>query len=195
MTVANTDPPPPPRPAASRRHEVHRFLGRLHERLDGIDAGRLWSLTPTELGAYVEEAYAAQARLAALTLGLLAQADASELAAYDGRVNLVAWLRERVRLAPAEGRRQLGLARALADHRRTREALAAGAFPVASAAVILDALDRLPEQVDEVVRARAEAYLAEQAHTHDPRALRRLADHLDEVLDPDGAQARLAEQL
>jgi hypothetical protein len=134
-----------------------------------------------------------------LSLALLAQADRTDLATHDGEVNLTAWLRDRVRLAPAEARRQIALARSLEHHHLTRTALAAGAFPTASAAVIVDRLDDLPADadhaVDEEVRVRAEEHLTGAAHTHDTQALRRLADHLEEVLDPEGHDARLADQL
>jgi hypothetical protein len=193
--MSAVDAEPPGRPAASRGHGVHRFLGGLHEVLDGVQTGTLWALSAEELAECVQEAYAAQARLSALTLGLLAQADTSGLAARDGVVDLTAWLRERVRLAPAEAKRQVGLARALEQHETTRTALAAGAFPAASAAVVVAALDALPVEVDPEVRVRAEEYLAGEAHVHDTRALRRLAAHLDEVIDPEGADVRLAEQL
>jgi hypothetical protein len=197
MTAANAEPPR--RPAATRRHVVHRFLGRLHEVLDTVGTDTAWALSPEELGECLEKAYAAQARLAALTLGLVAQADRSDLATYEGSAGLVAWLREHVRLAPGEGKRQVRLARALEEHPITEQALAAGSFPAASAAVILEALAVL--SIDEAdagesgVLERAETYLAGEAHSHDTHTLRRLAAHLDEVIDPDGADARLAEQL
>jgi hypothetical protein len=167
----------------------------LHEVLDGVEMDRLWALSPGELGECLVEAYAAQARLAALTLGLVAQADRSDLAAHEGLTGLVAWLRERVRLAPGEGKRQVGLARALEEYPVTGAALAAGGFPAASAQVIVQALEALPDEVDSTVRERAEEYLAGEAHAQDTAGLRRLAAHLGEVVDPEGADRRLAEQL
>ncbi|WP_344044434.1 DUF222 domain-containing protein, partial [Nocardioides panacihumi] len=197
MSVVNAEPPR--RPVASRVAGVHRFLGRLHEVLDGVlDGGevdRLWAVSPEQLGECVREAYAAVARLEQLTLALVAQADSSDLAAYDGETSLVAWLRDRVRLAPGVAKRQITLARGLEEHPLTRAALANGAFPAASATVILAALDALPDEVDSDLVAQAEEYLAGQAHAHDTHTLRRLADHLEEVIDPDGADARLATQL
>jgi hypothetical protein len=193
MTAADAEPPR--RPTASRRHVVHRFLGRLHEVLDGVTPDTAWALTPDELAECLEEAYAAQARLSALTLALVAQADRSALAAHEGMVDLVAWLRVNARLAPAEAKRQVRLARALEEAPVVQEALAAGAFPAASAAVVVDALRGLPDDVGPDVREQAEVYLTGEAHEHDTTALRRLASHLDEVLDPEGADARLADQL
>jgi hypothetical protein len=193
MTAANAEPPG--RPAVSRAHGVHRFLGRLHEVLDGVDAGTLWALSPEELTECLVEAYAGQTRLTALALRLVAQADSSGLPAHEGVVGMVAWLRERVLLAPGEARRQVGLAAALEQHETVQTALAAGAFPTASAAVVIHALKALLDEVDPEVRGRAEEYLTGEAHAHDTQTLRRLAQHLDEVIDPDGADARLAEQL
>src|SRR5690349_9090310 len=171
MTAADAEPPR--RPAATRRHVMHRFLGRLHEVFEEVSTDTAWALTPEELAECLCEAYAAQGRLAALTLGLVAQADRSGLPAYDGEVSLVAWLRDRVRLAPAEAKRQIRLASRLEHHDVTRRALGSGAFPVASAAVIMQALDALPADVDPTVIEEAEAYLAGEAHAHDSQALRR----------------------
>ena len=193
MSVADAEPPR--RPAATRSHVVHRFLGRLHEVLDTVTTDTAWALSPEDLAQCLEEAYAAQARLASVTLGLLAQADRTDVATLDAAPNLVAWLREHARLAPAAAKQQVNLARALEEHRVTREALAAGSFPAASAAVIVQTVDALPAEVDPAVVVRAEEYLAGAAHVHDTQALRRLAEHLDEVLDPDGADARSAAQL
>ena len=107
----------------------------------------------------------------------------------------MAWLRDRVRLAPAEAKRQIRLASGLEHRDVTRQALGSGAFPVASAEVIMRALDVLPADIDASVVGEAELYLAGEAHAHDTQALRRLAAHLDEVIDPEGADQRLAEQL
>lgn len=193
MTAADAEPPT--RPSDARRHGVHRFLGRLHEGMNGVGTETAWALGPEDLAECLREAYAAQARLSALTLGLLAQADRSGLAAHDGVPGLVAWLRVNARLAPAEAKRQIHLAGAVEDQPVTREALAAGSFPVASAAVISRALHALPADVDPGLHERAEEYLVGEAHVHDTDVLRRLAAHLDEVVDPEGADARLAAQL
>jgi hypothetical protein len=189
------DAEPPRRPAATRGHAVHRFLGRLHEALDDLSTDTLWALSPEELAECLEESYAAATRLSSLALGLLGQADRIDLPTYGASPTMVAWLREHVLLAPAEARRQVALARALEEHPTTAAALAAGSFPLASAAVIVGAIDRLPDEVAETRGAEAEEYLAGEAHAHDTAALRRLADHLDEVINPEGADERLAAQL
>src|SRR3954468_7726347 len=129
MTAADAEPPR--RPAASRAHWVHRFLGRLHEVLDGLDTDNVWAVSPQELAECLVEAYTAQARLAALTLGLVAEADRTDLAAHEGMVGLVALLRERVLLAPAEGKRRVRLPRAVEEHAPTGAAVGPGSSPAA----------------------------------------------------------------
>ena len=126
MTSPSPEPPRPP--AGSRAHQVHRFLGRLHEVLDQVGTETVWALSPEELSECLSEAYAAMSRLHAVTLDLLAHADTSGLAAHEGMVHMTAWLREHARLAPAEARRQVKLAHALQQHTLTREALATGAL-------------------------------------------------------------------
>jgi hypothetical protein len=205
MTAADAEPPGRAAAHSGRRHGVHRFLGRLHAVMDGVSTETVWALSPEELAECLVEAYAAQARLSALTLGLVAQADRSGLAAHEGVVGLVAWLRDRVRLAPAEAKRQVRLAAALEEHPVIRSGLADGAFPAASAAVITETLTRLAKASkvrhdldgggDAEVLVRAEEYLAGEAYAQDTHTLRRLAAHLDEVIDPEGADARLAAQL
>jgi hypothetical protein len=153
MTAADVESAGPP--ASSRRHVVHRFLGRLHEVLDGVTADTAWALTAEELAECLAEAYAAQARLSALTLGLVAQADRSGLASHEGVVDMVAWLRVDARLAPADGKRQVRLAKALEDRPVVRQALASGAFAPASAAVVVEAIRRPPADVDRDVREKA----------------------------------------
>ncbi|GAB7006141.1 hypothetical protein JCM18899A_36140 [Nocardioides sp. AN3] len=193
--MTSPSPEPPRRPVSTRSHQVHRFTGRLGEVLDQVGTETLWALSPEELSESLREAYAAEARLARLKLALLAQADRSDVATHDAQPHMVAWLREHARLAPPDGRRQVKLARALEQHPLTAEALAAGSFPVASAAVVVEAVDALPVEVDPVLREQAETHLAGEAHVHDTQALRRLAAHLEEVIDPEGADQRLAEQL
>jgi len=181
---------------AGRVHEVHRGLGELLEAVGRLDPGRVWSLREEALGESIREVYALEARLAAMRSALLAQAEHSGLATGDAHANLVAWLRERVRLAPAQARRQLMSARGLGEHPEAAAGLAQGAYPEASATVITGALDALPaDLVETEVRDRATTHLVDAARTHDTRTLARLAAHLGEVLDPEGADRRLAAQL
>ncbi len=75
------------------------------------------------------------------------------------------------------------------------EALADAAINVEQASVIVDAVDGLPDEVDDSVREQAEAFLLREAADHDAQALRILGRRLLEVVDPDAAEAEEARRL
>ena len=77
----------------------------------------------------------------------------------------------------------------------TARGLAAGRISADHAAVIVAAVDALPHFVLEEERRRAEHHLLEQAARFDHLTLKKLGRHLLHVIDPDGADERLAEQL
>jgi len=181
---------------ASRNHEVHRGVGKLLQEARALGSDRLWSLDARAVSESLREVYALQARLAELRSALLVQAERVDLMTWDAHPNLVSWLRNRVGLAPGEAKKHVGLARSLDQHPVVAEALAAGVCPEASAQVIVSAVDALPpDLVDAQVREKAVAHLVAAAQVHDTRTLARLSAHLDEVLDPEGADRRLAVQL
>lgn len=150
---------------------------------------------PEQTGATLRAVYTAEAQLAALRLKLVAHGEAVGVPAHDAAVSMKAWLRDHVRLAPGEAKRQVELAKQLAKHGPTAEALTAGEIPVASAAVVVKAIEGLPTELEPEVAAKAERHLIEEAKVFDTQKLGYLAGHLDEVLDPEGADERLAQQL
>src|SRR5580765_1534647 len=148
-----------------------------------------------ETAATLRQAYATASKLAALTFELLAHAETVDVPAQDACVSMTAWLRDQVRIAPAEAKRQLKLARALEKHHPTAAALAAGALPVASAAVIVKAVDALPAEIEPALVEQGERQLLDDAKVFDTYALGKIADRLDYVLDPEGADERDAAAL
>jgi len=101
-----------------------------------------------------------------------------------------AWLAAGQHLTRGEAGRQVRLAAEL-DTRfeRVRAALAAGRLSLERAQVIVAALERLPRELGDKDRARAETYLVEQADIFGPDELRVLGRRLFEVIDPAGADA------
>jgi hypothetical protein len=188
---------------AERVHPVHRFLGRLHEVLDQVLDDVLgetgtpasWSMSVTELTDVLVEAPAAVARLQGLFLGLVADADRTDLAAETGAVSTAGLLRCLTRVSGPDASTTLKLSRALHRHRASAAALAAGAISQAQAAQIVAAVDALPTSVSPAEVARAEAHLLEAAVVHDARELGRLGSHLVEVVDADHADQLLAQRL
>jgi hypothetical protein len=98
------------------------------------------------------------------------------------------WLRATTRMSPAAAGQRVRTARAL--HRgplaATARALAQGDVSYAHAAVLADATGDLPPPRV----AEAEPVLVDAARRLDPGGLRRLAAHLRDLVDPDGAEER-----
>ena len=133
------------------------------------------------------------ARLRALKLGVVAHADTTDVATAVGAVNAVAVVRSTTRdAAPV---RTVRLAKALDQHPATRAALLSGLVNLDQAREITTAVDALPALVGMQDRLRAEEHLLGEARVHDASALRRLGTHLVDVIDPDGADERLAAAL
>jgi hypothetical protein len=125
-----------------------------------------------------------RARMDELELRLLAGCD--DLAQAHGARDAGQWLAQTTHAEKRGATADLQLAKAL-DERfvRVTEAMRSGVVNKAQARVIVHALDRLPDEVDQVTRKRAEKHLVELAAEHDPADLRRLGDHLLEVIAPE----------
>ena len=99
-----------------------------------------------------------------------------------------AWLAHQTRDSHGTVRRHAALAAALGSTwTQTADALAAGAVNLAQGRAIVEALEALPRDLDESLRAKAEAYLVEQAAHLGPRELRALGGRVLEYLAPDVA--------
>ena len=118
--------------------------------------------------------------LAALDACGAAGADQGEEAA-----STAGWLRRRLRMSAAAAHSTVRTARALfrGPLPETAAALVAGDLSAAHATAVVDGTHQLPDQVV----AAAEPVLVAAARRLDPPQLRRLAGHLCQVADPDGA--------
>ncbi len=158
----------------------------------GVAAGQpLWSLTDRELAAEVGQALALRAQADAVLLARLGEADARGLARSRGATSTVAWLRGSHRVGAGEASRLVRTARALREQLpATGQALAVGEVNLGQVEVIVDSLKDLSDQVGPAQRAEGEATLIEACASLDPVGLGRLGRRLEELLDPDGVQAR-----
>ncbi len=148
-----------------------------------------WSLDDDETGETLAEITALRAQLDEVEARLLAHAETLELPSRTGARSLQAWYARHTRLSRPEAARRVGLARALAVHDQTRQAMARGEAHAEQAAVITDAVAVLDHQRDQ-----AEKHLLTEAAHHDADALRRLGQRILEVVDParaDEHEARL----
>lgn len=138
------------------------------------------------LGEVLAAASALQARL-------LAAAD--DVAFDAGFRDAAAWLAGESRDDVHAVRRSLRFGRALESAPLVSSALAEGRLGLEKAKIVLRALDGLPDDVSAELRDRAEATLVEQAGELSPKALARVARHLEAVVDPDAADAAEAKAL
>ncbi len=193
--MAGDTPTPGPRtgptPMEARTCAQHQFTGRLHQVLDQILPAPAWPLSVDELAETLTEAISARSRIDALIATLLADAQSRDLPTELGATNLVAWLKATTRQTPRAAKDLVALAQGLEDHDPTRTALAAGDLLPDQAAVIVAAVDALPDTVSPDEIAKAEEHLLAEAAHHDARELRALGKHLLDVIDPDAADERL----
>lgn len=123
-------------------------------------------------------------RLAEVKLRAIVEADRAKVAEATGASGTSAWLAGQTQSGGDSAAAQVRLARALEDElTATGAALAGGELPVENAAIIADAMTKLPEDVTPDERAEVEAALIEHGRKLDPRALRRRARRAIEALE------------
>src|SRR4051794_8998959 len=191
-------PPGPPVPPAAAAATVSgavsgvspaAVLGAAAATVGGL-LETLWAARgPGELLAALTAAERLRSTLDAVTLAMIGEIDATNAAATIGWASTKDYLTAVTGGRTGEGRRLVALARALGtDRAATATALANARLSRTQAAVVVDAVDRLPG--NPALRAAAETLLLDEAGTRDATELTRLGAHLLERLDPDGAERR-----
>jgi len=156
----------------------------------------LFALSDRELAAELDEVFAAEQRLAARRLALLAEIDARGVAMRDGARHTGVWLGERLRLDAGQTRQWLRLARALSTQLpATAQALADGQIHQDQAQVIERAISHLPDSIDTVVRGQAEQALIGFAGTFAPSPLAALGGRILGHVAPEVAEEHERRQL
>lgn len=122
-------------------------------------------------------------------------ASAGDVAMDHGARDAAGWLAAEEHGDYRTARRALELGRSLDSAPLVCAALSGGRIDVDKARVILRALDALPAEVTDELRDRAEAALVDQAAGLSPKALARVARHLEAVVDPDAADVAEAKAL
>jgi hypothetical protein len=163
----------------------------------GVYATPLYGLSGGQVEDALVQAHALVAPIhGGLVLPLIRQAETRELPAPLDAPNTMAWLRHLLRLRPAEPKQLVTLAAAVqADLAATGQAVADGQISLAHAAAVHRAVSAIPDQAAAWVRPDAEARLLELSGEHDPKVVARLGRHILEVIDPDGVDEMLREQL
>ena len=188
MSAAPTEPVP--------AHPIARFARRAHAVVDGLGAVPAWSMTAEEQRETLVDLARLQSRVSELRMRVLAAADLNDVGAATAAASTAAWLADRTTVAHNVARADVRLAKQLdGDFTETREALSDGRISEAQARVIVDAVNALPGTVDAAGRRKAELHLIAEASHRDPRALKMVGRAVFEFIDPEAADAWLAEQL
>ena len=177
---------------ATPRHRVSVATAHVHDELDTVADAPVWSMDPVETAQTLVALERARARLVELEARVGAHADEIGLGQDVGASSAANWLAHQTKATRAATHGTVRLGRSLEQHAAPRDALAAGEVLAEQARVILRWVDRLPADLDDQLRGKAEAHLLEQARHHDAKALNRLGKHLFEVIAPEEADAREA---
>ncbi len=176
-------------------HPVTWFAARVHEVLDEVTIVSTAGLSGQAAGRAAVELARAEARLAGLRLRLLDKADRADVGEQTAATT-AAWWAQAATVDRSRARRDVRLAGWLTGElHRTDLALTAGGVSAAQAEVIVDAVRALPPDIGPGGREKAEQHLLEAAARFGPQELKVLGKRLLEVVDPEGADARLAERL
>ena len=163
--------------------------------LAGLDE-LLWAArTPEELVGAVEELEALRCRLAAVQTTVLAEIDARQVPkTHLGWGSTAEWFTHLAGTHRSTGHRTVRHAGQLVDELpATHAALRAGRVSPEQAAVIADAIDRLPHKPE--LRGRAEALLLDEATRLNATDLAKAAKHLLAVADPERADRDAEKEL
>ncbi|MBA2419043.1 MAG: DUF222 domain-containing protein, partial [Nocardioidaceae bacterium] len=158
-----------------------------------------WQLSDEDVSDLVRALGGVRAGLDELTGRVVAEVRRRDLPTHEGVASLSQWLQVRTKATPAEAAAAIRYATATApeadgDRPRwgcTRTAWAAGAITAEQAVVITTALDRLGDHIAWTEKRAAEQHLVAQTQRLGLSQTKYLANHLVEVVDPDGADAHL----
>lgn len=172
------------------------LIEQLSSLTDDVSRLEPWTLTGAEVREVVVAVQQARTALDAVMSRLAGSADDMGLAKDDGATSTTAWLAATTGISKGEAAKLTALARVTTEHTEaTRDAWAAGDLSTDKAKVIMDAIDALPDWVDDEPRRDAETHLIDMAGRFGLDDLKRLANRVLEVIDPDGADEHLGKTL
>ena len=177
------------------QHQVDRGVAVIAGALTDLDEVSLIGLDQDATAASLVEIAAAEARLGELKHRVLAHASSVRVEEATGAATTATWLARATRTTVRSSRRAVHLATALETYQRLREGYAAGRVNTEQAEVIARALDALPTDIPNTVKADAEQRLVELAAHHDACDLRVLGDRVLDVVAPAVADAHEAARL
>ena len=155
----------------------------------------IWSMTTKDAEAALLSLTRVRGQLDTLLMKVLRQAEAVGAGMDTGATSTTNWWSHQTRTTRAEAHRMTRLAKTLEDHDDVAKGMAAGDLRTDQARVITDAVDALPDTVEDWVPAAATTFMLEKAGEHDAKDLRVLGRRLLEAVDPAAADAEEARRL
>lgn len=172
------------------------IIEQLSSLADDAAALRVWALTGAEVREVAKAVQRARTALDAVMSQLAGCADGMGLPKEDGATSTTAWLADLTGIPKGEASSLVTMAKHdAAATETTRAAWLAGDISTAQASVIMKAIDTLPAWVDDQPRRDAEAHLIRLSGDYNLDDLKRFANRVIEVIDPDGADEMLGEQV
>ncbi|MEJ7635002.1 DUF222 domain-containing protein [Aeromicrobium sp.] len=172
------------------------IIDQLSSLPDDTSALSAWSLTDPEVRELTVAVFRARAGLEELAVRLADAAEERGLAREDGCISTTAWLSKVAGVSKLEASRFVSLSRTLGPEvERTRRAWSRGEITTEQAKVIAVAITTLPEWFGSEERSDAEAVMLSHSPDLTLEELKRLGNHIIEVLDPDGADEIIGKQL
>jgi len=176
----------------TEQHPVTSAIAAASHQLREVADHGLWTLPAAETDANLTALAALRHQITELELRHAQHADHLDLGAQAGAADTSSYWANTTRETKRDTKRRLALAHALDhDHEPVRDAMAASQVSEDQAAVIVTGVDPLPAEH----RRKAQAHLIGCAAAHDPVALRRLAQHVLEVVAPEIADAHQLQAL
>ncbi|WP_460852622.1 HNH endonuclease signature motif containing protein [Nocardioides montaniterrae] len=180
--------------ASVPEHPMLRAVNTSRRAFDGVASVEPVYMTPADKAAALRGLAALKAQVEEAEMRLLAAS--GDLAQDNGARDAGMWLAHEAHLDPQAMRAELKLAEAIDERwRQIGVAMREGFVNRAQAQVIVAALEKLPPEIDQVTRRRAEKHLVELAGQFGPRELRTLGERILAVVAPEIADEADAKAL
>lgn len=156
----------------------------------------VWMLDDEQLISAVVEAFRAKARAEERCARLAGAAEGRDLPRLSGTASTGTWIANLTKVSKYEAARTVRRAEAMGSEvEDTRRAWSAGDLNGEQAEVIVTAVTGLPDSVPAEERALAQKELLDTADRFNLHDLKRVANHILELIDPEGAEAHLSRKL
>src|SRR5687768_595950 len=148
-------------------HQVVALARWLESDLAAAIQRPLWSMSTKDAEQALLSLTRARGQLDALLMRVLRQAEAVGAGMDTGATSTTNWWSHATRTTRAEAHRTARLAKALEEHDEVAKGLATGDLRTDQARVVADAVDDLPDAVEDWVPAAATRFLLDKASEHD----------------------------